>query len=266
MPNSVKNGTYLHSIRYGSGERILICFHGYGQDARVFESLSIQLDDYQLISVDLFFHGQSEWIGEETTLSVECWKRLFFQFLEEHQIQRFSLCGFSMGGRVALTTYALAAERVDELILIAPDGIYTNIWNRLATSSALNQFIFRKLTIDQFAWLDTIRYWIEKLHLLDKSLLKLYKTQMDDPKLREKLYKTWMLYRELNVSVSQLVELIEKYQTPVSIFAGRYDRIISSRQMEHFRKRIPHCRFEILEAGHHKLIQATALRLQGKRL
>ncbi|HEY5824200.1 MAG TPA: hypothetical protein VIT44_07545, partial [Cyclobacteriaceae bacterium] len=60
-----KNAT-LHYIKSGSGPKSLLLFHGFGQDHRSFDDLTIVLaGEYTLYSFDLFFHGESSWRNDE---------------------------------------------------------------------------------------------------------------------------------------------------------------------------------------------------------
>ena len=44
----------IHGIRFGSGNQLLICFHGFGEDAEKFRALHSGLSDrYMLIAIDL---------------------------------------------------------------------------------------------------------------------------------------------------------------------------------------------------------------------
>ena len=65
----------IHYLRSGNGERVLICFHGYGESAAHFQFLTEKLkDEFTMISLDLPFHGQTNWqtgmLDEERLQSV----------------------------------------------------------------------------------------------------------------------------------------------------------------------------------------------------
>lgn len=48
----------------GSGRNIIICLHGFGESRKTFGGLENALGkNYALLSVDLPFHGETEWRG-----------------------------------------------------------------------------------------------------------------------------------------------------------------------------------------------------------
>ena len=58
--------TYKKSIInvsiFGTGNKLLICFHGYGEDGDSFEPLEKKLgNEYTLAAIDFPFHGETKW-------------------------------------------------------------------------------------------------------------------------------------------------------------------------------------------------------------
>lgn len=107
---------FLHYSK--NGNRPLLMFHGYGQDASVFK----HIEGY---SIELFFHGNSIWNKGEEPLEKSEWKDIIDEFLNKNNITTFSVLGFSMGGKFALATLEAFPGRVKEIILLAPDGVQT---------------------------------------------------------------------------------------------------------------------------------------------
>ena len=58
--------------RHGK-EDTIICFHGFGETASIFDNLASQFPDYQYISVDLPFHGSTVFPDSHLT------KKLWYQ-------------------------------------------------------------------------------------------------------------------------------------------------------------------------------------------
>src|SRR5690349_1525098 len=53
--------------RFGSGPKPVICFHGYGEDASIFEFLAKYAgNQFTFYCLDLPFHGKTEWNDELT--------------------------------------------------------------------------------------------------------------------------------------------------------------------------------------------------------
>ncbi len=123
----------FHGICEGSGEKLLICLHGFGESALHFKCLAPALGDtYTIIALDMPLHGKTE----------DDLPALIAQLLEQHGRQRFSLMGYSMGGRLALCVIEKMAAQVDELILLAPDGLKNNPWHLFVTQTSWGNKIF----------------------------------------------------------------------------------------------------------------------------
>lgn len=241
-----------------NGKNPLLAFHGFGQNHTHFHNFSeVVASQYTLYAVDIFFHGKSKWKDCERTLSVDEWKEFVDIFLSRHHIRRFSILGYSIGGKFALTTLSLFSDKVDKLILIAPEGIKTSIWYSVATYPYWIRRIFRS-TVTQprqfFILIQTFR----KLHLLEKGVAKFAKSQMNSRKKRYRVYCTWIVLRKISPDVKQIASLINQYAIEVDMFLGSYDYIIREKSMKRLLKKLKNYRLSILEKGHNTLIDDVA--------
>jgi 2-succinyl-6-hydroxy-2,4-cyclohexadiene-1-carboxylate synthase len=93
----------------------LVLLHGFGGTSRSWEAVIGRLDTqrYRPLALDLPGHGSAASRGEEITF-----ERCVESVLEAAP-ERFMLCGYSLGGRIALLTALAAPARVRRLILIA---------------------------------------------------------------------------------------------------------------------------------------------------
>ena len=95
------NQSSIHYLRAGNGEKILICFHGYGESAAHFQFLANTLaQEFTCIALDLPFHGETAW--HSGTLDEGKLQSLIEQMLLQEQLpqSRIHLLGFSIGGRL----------------------------------------------------------------------------------------------------------------------------------------------------------------------
>ncbi|AHF07911.1 2-succinyl-6-hydroxy-2,4-cyclohexadiene-1-carboxylate synthase [Desulfitobacterium metallireducens] len=109
----VENVHYSVGVR-GTGQPV-ICIHGFAENSNTWEL--IQLDNCQMVLVDLIGHGNSEkpYSLEPYHLSVIL--HHLHELIHHLGFERYSLLGYSMGGRIALG-YALAyPQEVSRLIL-----------------------------------------------------------------------------------------------------------------------------------------------------
>jgi pimeloyl-ACP methyl ester carboxylesterase len=223
---------YLHYRTFGSGQQVLIAFHGFGQDSSFFAPLANAFPQYTIYGIDLFFHGESHWPEPSQPLLRENWQQLIADFLTKQNISRFDLIGFSMGGRIALVTYELFAPQISRMWLLAPDGIKTNAWYRIATRNRLLHSLFRYITAEDTNIFHYSVRMLEKRRLLHPMLAKLAQQQMRTPELRKRVYNTWMLYRYLEPDLKAVSRLAHQYHPQIEIATGKYDRVIRPHYMK----------------------------------
>jgi 2-succinyl-6-hydroxy-2,4-cyclohexadiene-1-carboxylate synthase len=110
----------------------VVLLHGFGGTRRAFDAVSARLSSirYRPLALDLPGHGSERSVGLPIT----------FASCVEHVLarspDRFTLCGYSMGGRVALHVALTAPERVARLTLIACSPGIEDIAERRARADA----------------------------------------------------------------------------------------------------------------------------------
>ena len=258
----------LHYIRYGEGSKVVLAFHGFGQTGTAFQSFASALgSDYSVYSFDLPFHGQSDWKSTEEPLSKSAWRNLVQAFLVEQVIDHFSLAGFSLGGKLALATLEAFPARIKTVMLLAPDGIKTNFWYNLATYPSMLRNYFKSLILKPKSYFYFLSL-IERLHLMDKGILKLASSQMQTVKKRRRVYYTWVVLRHLFFDPKTLALLINKHGVDVTFYLGEYDKVITRNNLQSFLDQLDHYDLHELRSGHFTLIENAAkyIRAAGKNL
>src|ERR1022692_1867731 len=103
---------------YGHGDKTLFAFHGFGRAGTDFKVLEPTFgNDYIIISFDLFFHGESDYPmnPEKINFNEDDLKALINQYLTTNNIERFSLLGYSIGGRISLKLIELFQDEIDNV-------------------------------------------------------------------------------------------------------------------------------------------------------
>ncbi len=260
---SFDNSTLSYQ-KSGQGKEVLLLFHGFGQQAQAFQSLATALHHtYTLYSFDLFFHGKSRWGNGETPLEKDTWKEILTRFLLTHHIDRFSALGFSLGAKFALTTIELFPERINQAILLAPDGIKTNFWYSLATYPLVFRKFFKSMIVKPSRLTGIINV-LQALKMMEKGLLRFVESQMDTAEKRERVYYSWVVFRHLKVDINTLGALIERHDIKTVLMIGRHDKVIQEKRMAKFLRTVPSCQLEILDANHRGIINASIPILQKK--
>lgn len=254
----------LFFTKTGTGDRVLIAFHGFGQSNQAFHTLASELSDiYTLYAFDIFFHGQSSWSLREQPLEKDFWSRMMNKFLEEQSISGFSLLGFSMGGKFALATLEAFPERVEKIFLLAPDGIKTSMWYSLATYPVALRNLFKSM-IQKPQRFNAIARFAHRIGLIDKGILRFTESQMNTVEKRERVYYSWVAFRHLTFDMNVIAQLIHQHNTKLIMILGKFDKIITLKNMQSLLQKVKQYELEILEVGHNGVIDASIKILKNK--
>lgn len=251
--------TKLHYHKIGEGNKILFFFHGYGQSRNVFEERASELgQEYTCYLFDLFFHGESEWGYGEEVLTKPFWRELIHAFITVNSIDRLSLAGFSLGARFVFATLEAMPERIDEIILMAPDGVKTSLWYNLATYPVTLRRLFKSMILHPGRF-SAIAALIHKLGLVDKGLLRFAESQMKTEEMRNRVYYSWVVFRRLKFDMRVIGTLLQQHKVRSTMLLGKFDKVITERNMKHFLYHAPDCHVKLIDAGHNGLIEKMNL-------
>jgi len=252
----------LHYHRWGRGGKLLLCFHGYGESAETFSLLAEPLgDEYTIVAIDMPLHGKTEW-NEGLDFTVDQLLVIIDTILTGIDVipdpRSWHLMGYSMGGRIALSLLEAAPEKVEKLILAAPDGLRLNPWYWLATQTRPGRLLFW-YTMYHPGWFLFMLKTGNKLKLVNPSVYKFVVNFIGRHEVRRELYTRWTTLRHFRPHLNKIKTIIRTRQLPVRILYGKYDRIIREQRGRQFQKGIePWCRLTILSAGH-QLLQVNHL-------
>ncbi|MBP9105035.1 MAG: alpha/beta fold hydrolase [Chitinophagaceae bacterium] len=258
--------SYIHYKKVGYGQTFIFCFHGYGEEAVAFEFLGKHAgNQFTFFAIDLPFHGKTDW-KDGINFTANDLQQILYGILEQNNSKpptsnfqpqnpnpKLSLLGFSLGGRMALSLYQTIPEKIEKLVLLAPDGLKVNFWYWLATQTWLGNKFF-KLTMKKPGWFLGFLKLLNKLKLVNTSIFKFVTYYIGDAEVRRLLYARWTTLRKIKPNISLIKKNIRKHKTPVRLVYGKHDRIILSSVGEKFRKGIEeHCTISIIPAGHQVL-------------
>ena len=245
-------------FKYGGGEKVMLAFHGFGQQAWHIAVPARQFKQhYTVYSFQLFFHGGSLWQAKEVPVSTDFWADFMKQWLQREGIERFSLTGFSMGCKFVLATLHALPRQTERVILMAPDGLAPNLLYKFAVGSKqmrgfLKQLIFKPRTF--FAIVSTLR----TLHLVNQTLLKFAASQMNTREKRWRVYNSWVCFRHLYFSPAATAELLNRHQIAIEILLGKYDKVITRRSITALAAKLQNVHIEVLETGHGNFLEKAA--------
>jgi len=228
--------------------------------------------NFTVYSFNVFHHGKSEYPGdriERNTLRPDELKALISLFLDQHSIERFSLMGYSMGGKITLMLLHLFAERINHMYLLAPDGIVYNQWYRFTSKNRIGNSIYKSILRKPGFFFFILRL-LRKTRLISDKFMRFVMANLDTRNKRELVYKVWMTLRNIDPSPSESSKIIRKLNLPVYLFYGKHDRIIKSSSGKSFSssgksfasKAGDSVRFIEVECGHNLFIPDTKICLK----
>ncbi|MDP4263186.1 MAG: alpha/beta hydrolase [Bacteroidota bacterium] len=246
-------------IRFGSGPKLTFCFHGYGEDSTSFSFFEKYAGAYYtFFAMDLPYHGQTEW-NDGLTCTTSDIIEIMERILHENNkppitgSQQFSLMGFSLGGRVALSLYEEMPSQTEKIILLAPDGLKVNFWYWLATQSRVGNKLFA-FTMKHPAWFFGLLKSLNQFKLVNTSIFKFVNYYIGDENVRQLLYKRWTGLRKLKPDLKKVKSSIPRNKTQVRLIYGKHDRIILPVRGEKFIKGMEeNCVLSVIHSGHQVL-------------
>ena len=241
-------------IRYytfGSGNEVVFCFHGYGLDGSCFGFLEKAIPhSHTIICIDFPFHGSTEWNGgimftQNDLINI-------IRLLHPFPSNKFSILGYSMGGRIALSLLQNYSDYINRVILIAPDGLKFHFWQYLSTQTNWGNKLFR-FTMNHPAWLFALVKLGVVFRLLNRSITKFVHHHIDTKIERDLLYNRWTSMRKFTTNLVLIKQIITEKSIQIDIITGKFDRVITTYQATRFRGNLSLITLTELDSGHHLL-------------
>lgn len=239
----------------------VLLLHGFGASLHTWEPWAAALaDGHRVIRFDLPGSGLSapDPAGDYTDArSVE----LLLALLDRLGLQRASLVGHSIGGRIAWTFAARHPERVDRLVLVAPDGFASpgfeyGVAPRVPTALEAMRYVLPRPLLRanlQPAYADPAA--------LSEERLTLYHDLLRGPGVREA-----MLARLRQTVLVDPVPLLRTIQAPTLLVWGERDAMIPFANSTDYLRSIPDVRLVALPGvGHLPQEEAAAASLAAVR-
>ncbi|MDE3235103.1 MAG: alpha/beta hydrolase [Bacteroidota bacterium] len=253
--------TYQHSTihysRFGTGEEWLFAFHGYGEQGNTFYVLEEYLGKrYTIVAIDCPFHGTTDW--NEGLLFTPVMLMQIIKKILPPTVEKFTLAGYSMGGRISLQLIQDYPDYIKEVVLIAPDGLHHNIWHFLSTQTKIGNLLFF-MAMRHPGFLFFCMRLGNKAGLFNKSVFNFVHYYLDKKESRLILYKRWTTMRKFMPQLKKIKLIIKNHHLPLQLVFGKYDRVIVAKNGYHFQQEASeYISVQELEAGHQLLKEKYA--------
>jgi 2-succinyl-6-hydroxy-2,4-cyclohexadiene-1-carboxylate synthase len=215
------NYQFHYSLSGNNNQPTILFLHGFTGNSQDFSSVIPLLSkSYCCLAVDLPGHGQTKVNGDETCYNMSNTAKALIQLLDDLQIDKCLLLGYSMGGRLALYMTLHFPERFEKVVLeSASPGLKTEKErsHRLQADSQIAQ----KLENSNIK--DFLLNWYDR---------PLFKSLKNSPNF-DKLIETRLANNPLELAKSlrnmgtgnqpSLWEKLAQNQIPLLLLAGEYD-------------------------------------------
>ena len=198
----------------GSGET-LVFIHGLSDNLLFWEVLAANLkDDYRVLRIDLRGHGETE-LGNDA-VTIDLLADDLESLLEELQIEKTNLVGFSLGGAVALDFAVRYPQMVSSLVLMSTfykaDEHLIGILHQFKEALGNGFGNFYDFILPMVLCRDVIENNSEELTILKELALQTANTQA--------YIQAADACLDFNVE-----DELSKIDVPTLILAGKYDKI-----------------------------------------
>jgi pimeloyl-ACP methyl ester carboxylesterase len=221
-------GIHWEYETFGSGAEIMLAFHGFGNHSSDFRVFGNSLGrKYKIFSFNLPYHGNSRMDVREGRISVSGKElnELFQQFLHQNDVSKFSLMGYSLGGKIALQLIEFFPARVNSVFLFAPDGIRNNWSNGVVTRTQFGKTVYQRIIHDPTRFLRFVKR-LERLKLVHEKLSDFLHISLDTHEKRQQVWDVWMCFRDIKPDIRKIQKIINENNIAIHLFFGKYDRII----------------------------------------
>jgi len=252
----------LHYTVFGDGEKVLLCFHGFGLTGESFFELEPHFaKEFTIYNFDLFFHGGSRWENGIEPIP-ETYISLFIDaFLTSINKKKCSFLVYSIGARLAWLYTQQRPQNVEKIIALAPDGINISPWYKIATETYPGRLLLNYLLQSKNRMGRLIKIG-RLLRLAPSSTTRFAESQLTTEWQRNNIYKTWITFRKLKGNISRLSEALNKYDIPVKIYLGSMDRFVTLKKFKKFLSKTTTVEVIVLESGHANIINVLAKKLR----
>ncbi|PAB58392.1 2-succinyl-6-hydroxy-2,4-cyclohexadiene-1-carboxylate synthase [Anaeromicrobium sediminis] len=214
----------IENIRYyvqikGEGKPI-ICLHGFSENISTWKFL--QLEGYKLILIDLIGHGKSDKPFSSKYYTLKVIIKHLNKLIHQLGFKKYSMLGYSMGGRIALAYALTYSNEIDKLILESASYGECGFINRLKRRRNDGK-IAKMIRQNGIGWFD--EYW-GNLSIF-KSQRKLSKDIIDGIRKRRLMNEVHGLSNTLLCTGQGkfpcLKNQIANLSMPVLYISGEYD-------------------------------------------
>lgn len=242
----------VFAYQWGQGKPLLIVLPGFGHNGAQAQPMAeILAEQYTLLALDLPFHGQTEWDG--TSFTFQQMVQLIQDIARQYKVDRYSLMGHSLGGRIITCIAPALGEQVEELILLGPAGI------------GRHQLIYPRFIQGFLEWLLERPSWLQwgvkqghQIGWISTFHRRYVETQLIPQDARYRLFRCWSSLRDFQPESVKVQAAMPHLPAFIRLVLGKRDRVIPNDQVSNYYAQCPRFEQVIVDEGHELMTKEVA--------
>lgn len=238
----------IHCLTFGSGPELLIALHGFSDRARIFAVLEPALsDNYTVVAIDLPFHGQTAW--DPDTFSKSDLLEIIQRILAEHKKERFSLMGFSFGGRLAQALLPDLVDKMNKLYLLSPDGVKTKGMSMaVRTPMWMRHFLNRML--QNPVWFFALLNAGRRIRIVPPMIHHFLTNNLNRPERYRRAFGCWLSMRSFYLRRRNIQRILHESHLRTDVYIGLSDPMLRQKTLKKLFEGLQDVRVFWLDDGH----------------
>jgi len=247
---------------FGNGENLLFAFHGFGKTSDDFKEYAKTIGaTYTIIAFDFFYHGPHS-IDLNTPLppiSNSNLAGILEKLMWDNKKVNCSLLGYSLGGRLVLGLIHKIPNRIQNVFLIAPDGLRTGLMQRFVSGSEIGKKVgFQVVKNPTFS--KSIAKLATQVGILSKKKGLFVISNLESKDFRLRAIRTWLILKQFSIHQKLVIKYLNNRPINIDLIFGKYDKIIPSNLGLNLKSKLKkNSSFHEIEAGHSLLYKVDEI-------
>ncbi len=198
--------------------------------------------------MDVAYHGKTRW-KQDSLKFPEKLPGLLIQVAESVGFEKFSLLGFSMGGRMIFDQLERIPERINSVYLLAPAGVLLNPFSHWFSNTKMADVLARFLHRNPAAF----RFIIDmsyRLGRMDHNFYLYISERFKNPEKRKRINHIRNAMKRYRPDLPEIGRLSDLHGIQVVAIFGERDKVIPKSHLMALKENIPGCRGLLVPKSH----------------
>ena len=241
----------------------MLCFHGFGMHGKQFLTLERTLGDrYTFWGFDLLFHKATKLKDQSLSnikngLTKKALAGFISEFCTAHEIERFSVIGYSMGTHYATTIVEELPDKINEYILAAPSSMKPGNIIRFFSRNKVGNKIIERISLSRNGLFNLLNLF-RKTRIIDAEAYGILLKEIETHELRFNLYASLTYLRFLITDEAKLIQVLNNHPIRSIFVFGKKDKTYPLEIGQKLVSQVKNAEVINLDEGHEMINQGFA--------